>query len=132
MNIESAVVLITGASSGIGRTAALAFDRAGARVAIAARRRERLEEIAALMKNALVLPVDISDDKAAVAMVDRTVEAFGRIDVLINNAAAIIVSPPKTPHRTTCYVRSGRTWWTGCSHEPRGSVHAQAGIWPYH
>jgi len=93
MNIERAVVLITGASSGIGRTAALAFDRAWARVAIAARRRERLEEIAALMKNALVLPVDISDDKAAVSMVDRTVEAFGRIDVLINNAAAIIVSP---------------------------------------
>ena len=93
MKIEGAVVLITGASSGIGKTAALAFDRAGARVAMAARRRERLEENAAQMHNALVLTVDLSDEKAAVGMVERTVEAFGRIDVLINTAAAIIVSP---------------------------------------
>lgn len=93
MNIEGAVVLITGASSGIGRAAALAFDRAGARVAMAARRRGKLEENAALMKNALVIPVDLSDEKAAVDMVEKTVKAFGRIDVLINNAAAIIVSP---------------------------------------
>jgi len=92
MNIKGAVILITGASSGIGKAAALAFDQAGARVAMAARRRENLKENAARMKNALVLPTDISDEKQAVAMVDKTVAQFGRIDVLINNAAAIIVS----------------------------------------
>lgn len=92
MNIEGAVILITGASSGIGRTAALAFDRAGAKVAMAARRRENLEENASRMKNALVLPTDMSDERQAAAMVEKTVKHFGRIDVLINNAAAIIVS----------------------------------------
>ncbi len=92
MDMEGAVVLITGASSGIGKAAALAFDRAGARVAMAARRREHLEENAAMMKNALVLPTDMSDERQAVAMIDKTVSHFGRIDVLINNAAAIIVA----------------------------------------
>lgn len=92
MKIEGAVILITGASSGIGKTAALAFDRAGAKVAMAARRRENLEQNAALMKNSLVLPTDLSDEKQAIAMVEKTVKHFGRIDVLINNAAAIIVT----------------------------------------
>jgi NAD(P)-dependent dehydrogenase (short-subunit alcohol dehydrogenase family) len=92
MKVEGAVVLITGASSGIGKTAALAFDRAGAKVAMAARRRGNLEENAALMKNSLILPTDMSDEEQARAMVDATVRQFGRIDVLINNAAAIIVS----------------------------------------
>ncbi len=92
MKIENAVVLITGASSGIGRAICLAFDRAGARVAMAARRRERLEENAAAMKQALVLPTDLSDEQQARDMVRKTVERFGRIDILVNNAAAIIVS----------------------------------------
>jgi NAD(P)-dependent dehydrogenase (short-subunit alcohol dehydrogenase family) len=92
MKVDGAVVLITGASSGIGRAAALAFDRAGARVAMAARRKEHLKANAAAMNGALVLPTDLSDEKQAVAMVDKTVRHYGRIDVLINNAAAIIVS----------------------------------------
>jgi len=92
MDIQGAVILITGASSGIGRTAALAFDRVGAKVAMAARRKENLAENAARMKSALVLPTDMSDERQAVAMVEKTVKHFGRIDVLINNAAAIIVS----------------------------------------
>ncbi|OHD66754.1 MAG: hypothetical protein A2176_11015 [Spirochaetes bacterium RBG_13_51_14] len=92
MKIEGSVVLITGASSGIGRAAALAFDRAGARVAMAARRMENLEENAALMRHGLALPADLSDERQAIAVVDRTVKRFGRIDVLINNAAAVIVS----------------------------------------
>lgn len=92
MDIQGAVVLITGASSGIGKTAALAFDRAGAKVAMAARRKDNLEANAALMTDALVLPTDMADEGQAIAMVDKTVNHFGRIDVLINNAAAIIVA----------------------------------------
>ena len=92
MNVEGAVVLITGASSGIGKAVALAFDRAGARVAMAARRRENLEENASHMKDPLIIPTDLSDERQAEEMVDRTVGHFGRIDVLINNAAAIVVS----------------------------------------
>ena len=88
MEVNGAVVLVTGASSGIGRATALAFDRAGARVAVAARRRERLEELAASMSEALVVPTDLADEKQAAAMVDTTVSHFGRLDVLVNNAGA--------------------------------------------
>lgn len=90
MKVEGSVVLVTGASSGIGRATALAFDRAGARVAIAARRRERLEEIAGQMREALVVPTDLGQESQAAAMVDRTLEHFGRLDVLVNNAGAAI------------------------------------------
>ena len=91
MKLEGKVVLITGASTGIGRAAAIEFDRAGARVAIAARRKELLDEIASAMKNPLVLKTDLADEKQARAMVDKTVKHFGRIDILINNAATSIV-----------------------------------------
>ncbi len=83
--------MITGASTGIGRAAAIEFDRAGARVAIAARRKELLDEIASVMKEPLVLKTDLADEKQARAMVDKTVKHFGRIDILINNAATSIV-----------------------------------------
>ncbi len=98
MEIKNTVILITGASSGIGRALALRFDREGALVALAARRKELLESAAAEMKNALVLPTDLSDEKKARAMVKQTVEKWGRIDVLINNAAAIMVSPTDAIH----------------------------------
>ncbi|HOD14742.1 MAG TPA: SDR family NAD(P)-dependent oxidoreductase [Spirochaetota bacterium] len=91
MKLEGKVVLITGASTGIGRAAAIEFDRAGARVAIAARRKELLDEIASGMKDALVLKTDLADEKQARDMVDRTVKHFGRIDILINNAVLSIV-----------------------------------------
>ncbi len=70
MEVEQAVVLVTGASSGSGRATALAFDRAGARVSVAARRRGRLEEIAARMRAALVVPTDLSIEGQAAATVD--------------------------------------------------------------
>jgi NAD(P)-dependent dehydrogenase (short-subunit alcohol dehydrogenase family) len=92
MQPADAVVLITGASSGIGRAAAAAFDHAGARVALAARRRERLEADAARMRNALAVPTDLADAAQAAAMVEKTAAHFGRLDVLINNAGASYVS----------------------------------------
>jgi len=88
VQVREAVVLITGASSGIGRAAGTAFDRAGARVALAARRRERLEEDAARMRDALALPTDLAEAAQAEAMVEQTAAHFGRLDVLINNAGA--------------------------------------------
>ena len=92
MEINEAVVLVTGASSGIGRATALALGRAGARVAMAARRRERLEENAAQMQGALVLPTDLADEEQAKRMVDRTIEHFGCLDVLINNAGVSVLT----------------------------------------
>ena len=96
MEVSGAVVLVTGASSGIGHATALAFDRAGARVAVAARRRERLEELATSMTDALVLPTDLADEKQAGAMVDATVSHFGRLDVLVNNAGAAFTATSDT------------------------------------
>ena len=92
MEPREAVVLVTGASSGIGRAAALAFDRAGARVAVAARRAALLDELAARMRDALALPTDLADVAQAAAMVDETLEHFGRIDVLVNNAGGAVLA----------------------------------------
>lgn len=92
MTLEGKVVLITGASMGIGKAAALAFDRAGAMVALAARRENLLREVATGMGDPLVIKTDLADEAQARAMVERTVSHYGRIDILINNAAASIVS----------------------------------------
>jgi NAD(P)-dependent dehydrogenase (short-subunit alcohol dehydrogenase family) len=91
MKLEGKIVLITGASTGIGREAAIEFSKAGARVAIAARRKELLDELASVLKDPLVLKTDLADEKQARAMVDKTVKHFGGIDILINNAATSIV-----------------------------------------
>lgn len=84
--------LITGGDSGIGRAVALAYAREGADVAIAyldehedAQETQRLVEAAG--RQALLIPGDISDPAHARAVIERTVAAFGRIDVLVNNAA---------------------------------------------
>lgn len=91
--VDGKVVLITGASSGIGAATALAFFSAGARIAIAARRRLKLEQLADKMNDSLALQVDMSIEAEARRMVQATINHFGRIDVLVNNAASIIVSP---------------------------------------
>lgn len=92
MDLKERVILITGASSGIGAAAALAMDAAGARVAMAARRKANLEALALRMHDPLIIPVDLCDETSAREMVRSVVARFGRIDVLINNAASIIVA----------------------------------------
>ena len=84
------VVIVTGASAGSGKALALQLARQGAKVAIAARRAERLEQTAsecrALGGEVLVVPTDVSDEIQCRALVEKTVAAFGRLDMLINNA----------------------------------------------
>jgi len=84
------VAVVTGAGSGIGRAAALALLRDGYRVALAGRRIEALRETARLAGRArprsLVVPTDVSDPGAVAALFARAVKAFGRVDVLFNNA----------------------------------------------
>ncbi len=87
MHPYDSVVLITGASRGIGAAAAEAFDRAGSKVALAGPDRDGLERVAAGLTGAFVVPTDLSQVEDCEAMVRRTVEHFGRIDVLVNNAA---------------------------------------------
>ena len=84
------VAIVTGGGSGIGRAAALALLGDGYRVALAGRRREALEETASEAGNArsraLVVPTDVTDPLAVKTLFVRTREAFGRVDVLFNNA----------------------------------------------
>jgi len=90
VQLTGAVVAVTGASAGIGREAALEFAREGARLAIGARRADRLEALAeairAVGSEVLVLSLDVADERQVRAFVDQTVERFGRLDVLVNNA----------------------------------------------
>jgi len=83
-------VLITGASSGIGRALARAFAGQGAHVALVARNAEKLhdivQELAALPGQRIAVPADVRDPQQVRAAVQTTVEQFGRLDVLVNNA----------------------------------------------
>ncbi|MBI1815279.1 MAG: SDR family oxidoreductase [Deltaproteobacteria bacterium] len=91
------VVLVTGASSGIGRETALAFGAGGAHVALVARRREALEEvqraIVARGGKALVAPADVTKPSAVRACIKTVLGRFKRIDVVVNNAGVLIASP---------------------------------------
>jgi short-subunit dehydrogenase len=88
------VVVITGASSGFGRAAALAFARAGSRVSLAARGQEALDDTAEACRRAgaetLVVTADVGDADAVDRLARQTVERFGRIDVWVNNAGVIL------------------------------------------
>jgi NADP-dependent 3-hydroxy acid dehydrogenase YdfG len=96
-SLDGAVALVTGASSGIGEATALALAEHGAAVAIAARRRERLEDVArridAAGAGALVLEADLTDEGQAMGAVERTVSELGRLDILINNAGVMLLGP---------------------------------------
>jgi NAD(P)-dependent dehydrogenase (short-subunit alcohol dehydrogenase family) len=89
MSSNGRVAVVTGAGSGIGRAVALAFLGAGYRTALAGRRREALEETAALSgagDRALAIPTDVTQPDSVRGLFDGTVERFARVDVLFNNA----------------------------------------------
>nr|WP_300002957.1 SDR family oxidoreductase [Tissierella sp.] len=90
MRLEGKVVLLTGASGGMGKDMALLFAKEGAKVVAVARRMEKLEELskeaAGLDGEIAALEGDVSDEKDLQNMVDFTMEKFGKIDVLVNNA----------------------------------------------
>lgn len=89
--LEEKVVLITGASSGIGEAIALALADAGAKVVVGARRVDKLESIASKASGeVMVLPLDVTDVQSSRDAVAATVERFGRLDVLINNAGVML------------------------------------------
>ncbi len=87
-------VLVTGASSGIGHDVALAFGEQGARVAVLARRRSQLEELAKTINKkggkALAIDCDVTDRARVFSAVEQVKESFGKIDILINSAGVLI------------------------------------------
>jgi NADP-dependent 3-hydroxy acid dehydrogenase YdfG len=95
--LKDTVALITGASSGIGAATALELARLGAAVAIAARRKDRLDQLAGTIADeggtALAIESDITDQQQARSAVGRTVDELGRLDIVINNAGVMLLGP---------------------------------------
>jgi NADP-dependent 3-hydroxy acid dehydrogenase YdfG len=95
--LDGTVALITGASSGIGEATAVALANRGAAVAVAARRKDRLDDLVKRIEEgggkALAIEADVTDRSQAEAMVARTVEALGRLDTLFNNAGVMLLDP---------------------------------------
>jgi 3-oxoacyl-[acyl-carrier protein] reductase len=90
--LEDEVVVVTGASRGLGRSMVERFSAEGARVTLTARDEERMERVAAdLPGKSLVVPADVRDADAVERVIERTVERFGRIDTLVNNAGVSIL-----------------------------------------
>jgi NADP-dependent 3-hydroxy acid dehydrogenase YdfG len=89
--LTEAVVIVTGSSSGIGAAPAREFARHGAQVILAARRVEELATQVQAITNeghhALAIPTDVTDAAQITKLVEQTIEQFGRIDVLVNNAS---------------------------------------------
>lgn len=96
-NIEGKVVVITGASSGFGKITAEYLTQRGAKVVLAARRTEKIESLANSItekgREAIAVTTDVTDASQVQALVDKSVEKFGRIDVFINNAGLMQQSP---------------------------------------
>lgn len=121
------VVVILGASSGIGRATALAFATRGMRVVLAARQSDLLEEVAAECRKsggeALVVPTDAGDADAVDRLRDRALATFGRIDVWVNNASVLAFgSHAETPLES--YRRVFDTNFFGCLHGSRAALGA--------
>ena len=96
-NLEGTVALVTGASSGIGEATARALAGNGAAVALAARREDRMRQLAGEITErggrALVLATDVTEQTQAQAAVARTVAELGRLDILVNNAGVMLLGP---------------------------------------
>ena len=88
--LDGTVALVTGASSGIGEATARALRAAGAQVALAARRKDRLDALAAEL-GGLALETDVTDREQAIAAVERTAAELGRLDTVVNNAGVMLL-----------------------------------------
>ncbi|MGW7259599.1 SDR family oxidoreductase [Streptomyces sp. NPDC054834] len=96
-NLSGRTAVVTGAASGIGESVAVLLAAQGARVALLARRGERLEEIAAKIRSdggqALAVVADVTDDASVQAAKERIQEAYGSVDLVVNNAGVMLPHP---------------------------------------
>lgn len=88
--LDGKTAIITGGAGGLGRSMVAAFAQAGANVVVASRNQENIDKVAQEIQSrgqsALAVPVDISDEGMVDQMIERTVEAFGAVDIIVNNA----------------------------------------------
>jgi NAD(P)-dependent dehydrogenase (short-subunit alcohol dehydrogenase family) len=96
-SLDKQVAIVTGASTGIGRSIAIMFAKEGASVVVAARRRERLEQVVNEIEQAggkaLVATTDITVEEQVIALFEATQKTYGRLDILINNAGTAVGKP---------------------------------------
>src|SRR5689334_8406295 len=96
-NLSGRTAVVTGAASGIGEAVAVLLAARGARVALLARRGERLEEIAGKIRagggQALAVVTDVTDDASVQAAKERIHEAYGPVDLVVNNAGVMLPNP---------------------------------------
>ena len=92
--LQGKVAVVTGASSGLGADAARAYAQQGAKVALLARRKERLDALAAELTEAgasvLAVPCDVTDEEQVKEAIEKVLKEFGRIDILLNNAGIAV------------------------------------------
>ena len=86
MNVREKVAIVTGASSGIGLATAKLLSSKGAKIALVARSKDKLEQVSKELPDAISIPADLSKVEAVQGMVKRAFEHFGRIDILVNDA----------------------------------------------
>ena len=86
MDIKDKVVLVTGASAGIGLATARLLAKNGAKLALNARSKDKLEQLSEELPDSAAFPADMSDECAVREMMDKVQAKFGRLDILINNA----------------------------------------------
>ena len=141
--LQNAVVVITGASSGIGRATALRMAKHGAAVVVAARRDEVLQEVAEECEreggHSLAVPTDVTNEESVAALARTVMERFGRIDVWINNAAVSLFArfedaPPEAFRRVIDtnlfgYVYGARTVLPSFRQRGRGVLINNASIY---
>jgi NADP-dependent 3-hydroxy acid dehydrogenase YdfG len=131
IDLREQVVAVTGASSGIGEATALACARAGASVALAARRVDRIEALADRITaeggRAIAVPTDVGDESQAQAFVERAHSELGRLDVLVNNAGVMLLGPienaPTEEWRRMIHVNVFGVLY--CTHAALPLMHAQ-------
>lgn len=86
MEIKNKVIIVTGASAGIGLATAKLLGNHGGKIALAARSKDKLETISKELKDSFVIPTDMSDTESIDTMITEVKKHYGRIDILINNA----------------------------------------------